>query len=270
VRGGVAVVLLALTCCTARELHLNDAKAIAQPVGLNPYLFQSGGLSVLGFEAAGPKNGILTVYIEGDGRAWNTPWSASTDPTPTDPIGLKLAAADPSRPLLYLARPCQYVPAVGCDDRLWTRARLSEEVVDVFQQVINQEMRRTGSQRLALIGYSGGGALATLLAERRRDVAWLVTVAGNLDLAEWTRVERVAPLSDSFDPADDAAAIGRIPQIHFAGEHDDVVPPAIVQSFLRRLPAVAPARMVIVPGYDHICCWAETWGRRLAELGLAR
>jgi pimeloyl-ACP methyl ester carboxylesterase len=265
-RGLAAVAILALTCCTGRELHLRDAEAIARSAGLTPYLFQAHGLSVLGFEAAGPKNGILTVYIEGDGRAWSNPWHASTDPTPTDPIGLKLAAADPSRPLLYLARPCQYEVATGCDNRLWTQARLSADVVDAFQQLLDDGLRRSSSNQLALIGYSGGGALATLLAERRRDVAWLVTVAANLDLAEWTRTERVEPLSESIDPAGEAAAIGQLPQVHFVGGRDDVVPPTVVQSFIRHLPSRAPVRVVMVPDYDHVCCWAETWPQQRARI----
>jgi pimeloyl-ACP methyl ester carboxylesterase len=269
VRRLIAALALALSCCTdAEELRLQDAEAIARSGGLAPRMLMADGLRILGFERPGPPNGILTVYIEGDGRAWLNPWRPSTDPTPADPVGLRLAAADPARPLLYLARPCQYVSVEGCDSRLWTSARLSPTVVDLFRHLIDEALQRSGNDRVGLIGYSGGGALAALIAERRRDVAWLVTVAADLDLGEWVRLQEIAPLSESLDPVRDAGAIGRLRQVHLVGSDDRVVPPAVAQSFVRRLPEGSPARIVVVPGFDHQCCWAAAWPRLLGELDL--
>jgi pimeloyl-ACP methyl ester carboxylesterase len=267
---GVALALTLAGCAAARDQHLGDAEAIADAGHLAPQLLRSGSMTILGFERAGPPGGLLTVYIEGDGRAWINPWQPSTDPTPSDAVGLRLAAGDPSRPLLYLARPCQFVTFAGCADRLWTSERMSPEIVSVYQQLLDDALNQTGSTKLALIGYSGGGALAALLAERRRDVAWLVTVAADLDLAEWTRLRKLAPLSGSLDPADDEAAIAGLPQVHFAGGDDDVVPPAVAQSFLRRLRGVGAARLVIVPHFDHGCCWVASWPQLMGELRLPR
>ena len=53
-----------------------------------------------------------------------------------------------------------------------------------------------------------------LLAARRSDVDKVVTVAANLDLAYWTRRDRLAPLVGSLDPAGVAGAMGTIPQVH--------------------------------------------------------
>jgi pimeloyl-ACP methyl ester carboxylesterase len=268
---GAAVVALALVgCAGARDHDLADARAIAAAGGLVPERLESRGMTVLGFERAGPPGGVLTIYIEGDGRAWLNPWQPSTDPTPTDPIALRLAVGDPSRPLLYLARPCQFETFAGCAQPLWTNGRLSPEVVAVYQQLLDGALHRTGSTRLALIGYSGGGALAALLAERRRDVAWLVTVAGDLDLAAWTRLRRLAPLSGSLDPADDVMAIEALPQVHFTGADDEVVPAAVAESFLRRFRAGNAARLIVVPHFDHGCCWAASWPQLLRELRLPR
>jgi pimeloyl-ACP methyl ester carboxylesterase len=267
----LAGLALALTCCTsARELHLNDAETIARAGDLNPRLLQADGLRILSFERSGPSDRTLTVYIEGDGRAWTNPWQPSTDPTPTDPIGLRLATADPARPLIYLSRPCQFEPSEGCDARLWTSARLSPDVVKIFQQLIDEALRRTNSKQVGLVGYSGGGALAALLAERRRDVVWLVTVAANLDLAEWVRLEDIAPLSGSLDPAASAPAIAQLPQVHFAGADDRVVPPAVAKAFVRRLGAANASRVMVEPGFDHACCWAAAWPQLLGQLGIGR
>lgn len=266
-----AALALTLACCSgAREFRLNEAAAIGRSGGLAPHLLRAHGLNILSFERPGREQATLTVYIEGDGRAWLNPWQPSTDPTPTDPVGLRLAAADPASPLLYLARPCQFAASDACDNRLWTGGRLSPEVVDTFQLLIDEAMRRTGSVRLGLVGYSGGGALAALLAERRRDVAWLVTVAANLDLAEWVRLESIEPLSGSLDPANSASAIARLPQVHFVGADDRVVPPAVAEAFVRHLGVTNASRVIVEPGFDHACCWAAAWPQLLGQLNLKR
>jgi pimeloyl-ACP methyl ester carboxylesterase len=271
VRWLAVAVILTLACCSgARQLHLDEATRIAAAGGLGPRLLQAGGLNILSFERPGRAKGTLTVYIEGDGRAWLNPWQPSTDPTPPDPIGLRLAAADPASPLIYLARPCQFVASDACDSRLWTGARLSPEIVDLFQRLIDDAMRRTNSARLGLVGYSGGGALAALLAERRSDVAWLVTVAANLDLAEWVRLESIEPLSGSLDPADSAATIARLPQVHLVGGADRVVPPAVADAFVRHLSNPNSARVIVEPAFDHTCCWTAAWPQLLGQLGLRR
>jgi len=263
---GIALALTLTGCGGVRDHQLSEAQAIAAVGGLAPQLLNARGMTVLGFERAGPPGGVLTVYIEGDGRAWLNPWQPSTNPTPTDPVGLRLAVTDPSRPLLYLARPCQFVTFPGCADRLWTNERLSPEIVAVYQQLLDDALQRTRSTKLALIGYSGGGALAALLAERRHDLVWLVTVAADLDLAAWTRLRKLAPLSGSLDPADDAAAIEKLPQVHFAGGDDDVVPSAVLQSFLQRFREGNAARLIVVPRFDHGCCWTASWPQLLGDL----
>ncbi len=263
----VLAAALLLACCSgSRDRLLQQAEDVARVGGLVGHRLDAGRFEVLGFERPGPEHGILVIYIEGDGRAWTNPWQPATDPTPTDPIGLRLAAADPARPLLYLARPCQFVVAAGCDARWWTGERLSAAVVEAFQQLIDDARWRTHSDRIGLVGYSGGGALAALIAERRHDVAWLITVAANLDLASWVRANDIDPLTGSLDPAAQAAALERVPQAHLVGADDRIVPPKVVESFLARLSSDAPARLIVVPGFDHGCCWAGAWPRLLAQL----
>ena len=262
---------LALACCSgARGFHLDEATAIAGSGGLSLHRLHAGDLDIVSFERLNPASATLTVYIEGDGRAWTNPWQPSTDPTPTDPIGLRLAVADRVSPLIYLARPCQFEISPACDNRLWTSARYSPEVVDAYQHLLDDALRRTGSKRLGLIGYSGGGALAALLAERRRDVAWLVTVAADLDLSEWARLNDLAPLSGSLDPADSAAVISGLPQVHLTGADDRTVPAAVTEAFVHRLTSVNRARVVVEAGFDHACCWAAAWPQLLGQLGVDR
>ena len=263
-----ALLLVVASCSASREVRLSEAEAIARRGALERHSWRESDLPVLGFERPGPEGRLMVVYIEGDGRAWINPWQPSSDPTPTDPIALRLAAVDPARPLIYLARPCQYVFVPSCHSRFWTSERLSAAVVAAFQQIIDDARQRTKSDRVALVGYSGGGALATLIAEQRADVAWLITVVANLDLAAWVRLSDIERMSGSLDPAMRAAAVKRLPQVHFTGANDRVVPPTVVYSFFARLSPGSAARIIVLPGFDHECCWAAAWPRLLELSGL--
>jgi dienelactone hydrolase len=205
---------------------------------------------------------VLTVYIEGDGLAYVTPGRRAMDPTPTDPLALRLALEHPGKgAVAWLARPCQYGPRTrNCQSDYWSIARYSPEVIDSTSAALDQlKADRNGTERLILVGYSGGGALAALLAERRHDVAALVTVAANLDLGSWVRSRGLTPLSRSLDPAKDAAKLSRLPQVHFVGANDRVVDEPIARAFVAHMPPDAPVTIAVISGQDHGCCWAKQW-----------
>jgi hypothetical protein len=52
---------------------------------------------------------IVNIYIESDGLSWISKSQISSNPTPINPISLKLMAKDKSKSKIYLARPCQYI-----------------------------------------------------------------------------------------------------------------------------------------------------------------
>jgi len=215
----------------------------------------------------GVRSAVLAVYIEGDGFAYAASGRRSMDPTPTDPLALRLALQHPgSGAVAWLARPCQYAPrSRNCRSDYWSIARFAPEVVESAGIALDRLKGDVGgADRLILVGYSGGGALAALLAQRRSDVAALVTVAANLDISAWIAAHRLTPLSRSIDPAANAAQLSRIPQVHFVGADDRVVGPEIARGFAARMVADAPVTIAIVPGQDHGCCWAARW-RALAS-----
>ncbi len=203
---------------------------------------------------------VLTVYIEGDGLAWRTSSQPSADPTPVKPLALHLALAQPKGNAAYLARPCQYLAdQPNCQRRYWTDARFAEEVITAMEQAVEQLKAQAKARQLVLVGYSGGAAVALLLAARRDDVGLVVTVAGNLDHAKWTAYHRVSPLRRSLNPLDQRAALSAVKQLHLVGEQDRIVPPALAQAYMLAFPGTAPQRLLSVPGYDHSCCWQQDW-----------
>lgn len=203
----------------------------------------------------------LVIYLEGDGFAWRTSRQPSDDPTPINPLALRLALAQPGGNAAYLARPCQYLGAdrAPCSQRYWTDARFAENLVASFDQAVSTLKTRAKADELVLVGYSGGAAMALLLAARRDDVSRVVTVAGNLDHRAWTTFHRVQPLSASLNPADFGPRLSHVEQIHLVGADDAVLPPPLAERFVREHPATPPAKTWVMPGYTHHCCWAENW-----------
>jgi pimeloyl-ACP methyl ester carboxylesterase len=207
----------------------------------------------------------LTIYLEGDGHAWQSSRSPSTDPSPIDPLALRLALAQPLGNAAYLARPCQYVLSItsSCASRYWMGARFAPEVIAGTSQAIDVLKTRFGADRLTLVGYSGGGAVAALLAQRRTDVERLVTVAGNVNPTAWTDFHHVTPLRESLDPMQARASLGQISQWHFVGSRDAVVPPKLITAFTAGMPK---AKTITLEGYSHTCCWADNWPRLWASI----
>jgi len=214
----------------------------------------------------------LVVYIEGDGRAFLTRDRASPDPTPLRPIGLRLALADPAPDILYLARPCQYSKLASkppCNPRYWTTARLAPEVIAALSSAIDRTKKKLNAKFIELVGYSGGGAAAALVAARRPDVHRLVTVAANLDTDLWTRRLKVTAMKESLNPAEAARSIRHIPQMHLAGSDDDIVPASIGHSFLEAAKLPAGSHYRVIEGYSHTCCWHQGWRDRIGRIRAA-
>ena len=212
----------------------------------------------------------LTVFIEGDGASWPRPALPPADPSPGNPLALLLAVAQanlpaqPGEAVAYLGRPCQYVDASDlskCPVAWWTLGRFGAAPVNLMNARLDELRARAPNAALRLVGYSGGGAVAALLAARRSDVTCLVTVAAPLDTDAWTRTKNVSPLIESLNPLDVSASLRQIPMTHFSGDRDDVVPLSVNQQFLNR--ALTSAK--IKAGFSHDLPWLKAWPALVAE-----
>jgi hypothetical protein len=252
--------------------RLSAADTIAQEAGFHRSRVQTTPFLLTAYSKMQNPGQPLHTYIEGDGYAWVTRNRVSGDPTPRRPVALELAVKDRSPNVVYLARPCQYTPKemnpVCEDEAYWTDKRFSKEVIDSMNQVIDKFAKDAQSPGIHLIGYSGGGAVAVLMAARRQDVKSLRTVAGNLDpngLNEYHEVSALA--EDSLDPMELAGKLSSIPQYHFVGEEDSVVPALIAENFLKKTGPSVCVHIKRVNGTDHVNGWAEAWPQ-LLELPL--
>jgi len=202
--------------------------------------------------------GTLHVYLEGDGSPWRHRTLIMADPTPRQPLMLRLMGED-RRAAVYIGRPCYNGTSTqpGCDNRLWTSDRYSPTVIASMSGVMRREMSRRGATRVRLFGHSGGGALALLIAEGFEQITRdVVTVAGNLDTEAWTRHHRYTPLHGSLNPAARTPLPQAVRQWHLLGQRDAVIPPMLVADFLEAQPG---AVVRVFPGYSHGCCWQRSW-----------
>lgn len=209
----------------------------------------------------------LYVFIEGDGSPWNRSGTrVSASPTPRHPLALRLALQTP-HPVLYLGRPCYFNAGTdpACSPVLWTSERYSATVVESMAAVVNRYSAQMAASYVVLIGYSGGGTLAALMAPRVAARTALVTIAGNLDTDAWTRSHRYSPLTGSLNPADQALP-ERPHAWYWIGDRDRVVPAAVAARYLDGVPVDHVWHFAT---FDHVCCWEQHWPELLARLDAA-
>ncbi|UNY90112.1 alpha/beta hydrolase [Pseudomonas sp. M1] len=200
----------------------------------------------------------LRVYLEGDGHAWATATQPSLDPSPHNLLVARLAVDDPS-PNAYLARPCQFVMAPACEPTLWTNRRFSQEVVTRLSQALDQMKQQYDNREFELVGYSGGAALALLLAAQRDDVTLVQTLAGNLSPRLWAQMKGLSPLRGSLDPLDYRDRLASIPQRHLVGQQDTVIPSRLVDRYQRAIGSPSHIECIQIPGASHNAGWEIAW-----------
>lgn len=201
------------------------------------------------------KNLPLKVYIEGDGFAWIDRHTLSSNPTPVNPVALKLATMDTYENIAYIARPCQYITNKNCTKEYWSHKRFSKEVIQSINQAVSILKKQTKSNQIKLVGFSGGGAIAALLAAKRDDVKDIVTIAGNLNHELLNKHHNTSPMSGSLNPVDIASSISHIKQIHYIGGKDTIIPRKIAYSFKEASINFTNIQIIDIPNATHLNGW---------------
>jgi hypothetical protein len=254
-------------CATLQPRY--HVEQIARNAGLQKSAISAGGFVLTAYSRLGDLDQPVNIYIEGDGLAWLSRYQLSDDPTPRTATGLALASLDPAKNVVYLARPCQFndFDLTRCDSAYWSNKRFSEEVIDAMDQAVSAFMRKTHDQKINLIGYSGGAAVAALLAARRHDVVSLRTVAGNLDHNFVNQYHVVDALPESLNAIDIAEKIKALPQLHFVGTSDKVIPEQVALRFIARLQTQTgprPCAGLIMVEAGHQEHWVQQWPQLLS------
>lgn len=183
----------------------------------------------------GAADAPISIYIEGDGRAFAPTGGVSDNPTPANPVGLELALADAGGgPVLYVARPCQFVEIKTqrvCSKRaIFTDLRWSEQVVEAYRVALQPYIEQ--GQGIRLVGYSGGAYIALAVAGRlpHGAVREIATYAGNLNPHAVHRMHGIKVL-EGVVPLD-YGVLAAISQTHYVGSKDRVIKPAVREAYV--------------------------------------
>jgi len=256
---------LCVTVLTACQLTMLERyQLVEQPASEKGFLGQivsTDAFNIMTWSRLSDPIQKLIIYIEGDGLAWKSRTQVSDDPTPINPLAFKLAQADPRNNVVYIARPCQFTMSQGfgqnCHQKYWSSHRFSKSVVQSMDEAISYWKGKTGAKSIELVGFSGGAAIAVLLAERRNDISLIRTVAGNLDHQRLHTHHHVTQLSGSLNPQN--VDLGTLPHIHYIGGKDKTIPPFIAQGFVEGQSCTSCGKIITLKNATHHQGWVENW-----------
>jgi len=240
---------LGLGACAVNEVLREEvASRLASPAWMIKRPVNAGPFILTAFERMHERGQSATLYIEGNGEADFLKDGILFNPTPQNPVALHLASMDKADNLAYLARPCQYSglqdSEATCDNTYWGDAQFNAETLSAYNTALDGIKARYGVRSFHLVGYDGGATLAALLAAQRKDVHTLRTVAGRFDL-------------DALGPR--LASLRGVPQHHFIGGQDKIVPPAELDSYLQALGNSKCVDHTLIQEAEHEKGWVNKW-----------
>lgn len=258
----VSCFCLVSSCSSVRDIVPVDQELLAKHYGFEKVVIKGGDFFITTFQKVTNRSLPYVFYLEGDGAAFNGKYQISKNPTPRKQMLMHLASLDPRPNVVYVARPCQYTdmelnPTCKHDPSFWTNKRLSEEVIISMNHVINKV--NTNNNKFSLVGFSGGGAVAVLVAARNDKVKDIITVAGNLDIKAFVEYHNVSPMVGSMNPIEVATMINHLPQIHLSGGKDKIVSPIIGDKFVQASGNGKCVHHKIIEDASHNKGWDVVW-----------
>jgi hypothetical protein len=255
----IFVVIFVVSCARNYQEIADITTEIGARQGLTKKIYHSKNFEVFTLQKITNPKKNLRIYFEGDGRAFIDRNTISSNPTPTSFFLINLIAVDDSPNIIYIARPCQFVEDKKCEEKYWSNARFSQEILYAIDEVV----KNFPQFKLELVGYSGGGEVAKYIAAKNKNVVNIRTIAGNIDHKKFTEFHKVSALDESLGDEKLLFILENIPQIHFVGVDDEVVPAIIAQSYLRKLSKKSCVKIIEVKDANHQEGWQLKWGELL-------
>ena len=203
-------------------------------------------------------NNSVVVYIEGDGLAWIDRFTPSSDPTPINPLGFKLASlSDSSSDVVYLARPCQYVKTEACNREIWTKLQYSKLILSTYENILKELSYQYSD--IHLVGYSGGAVITMYLGSLKdSNIKSIRTIAGNIDPNEFTRLLNLTPFKTTVDLSDLYKNIKTVSQTHYYGINDKVIPQELHKNYQKKNLDNSCVKVSAIKA-SHNEGWEEFW-----------
>ena len=132
-------------------------------------------------------------------------------------------------------------------------------MIEAYQLALDEIKARYDITEFNVIGFSGGAAIAAILAAEREDVVSLRTVAGNLDHRAHSAHHEVSYMDESLDAPLYADKLVSIPQYHFIGDQDEIVPESVLHSYMQALGSDRCAQYKVVNNASHNEGWVNKW-----------
>lgn len=252
--------ILLFSCFLIACRHTPKADDLALGSGFKKQLVHTEDFAITTYQKILTNNKDYVFYIEGDGRVLLKESFISTDPTPRQNTLFSLACLDKRPNVVYISRPCQHTPKElnpKCyNNKYWTGARYSKEIVDSMRSAINQI---ANNNNYSLVGYSGGGTIAMLVSISNPRVKDITTIAGNLDIYEFQKYHQVNyTMSESLNPIDYINFTKHIKQLHLSGAKDKIVPTLIAKKFTEASDSDV-VNLKIIPNASHQNGWQKIW-----------
>jgi len=121
--------------------------------------------------------------------------------------------------------------------------------VSSLVQLVN---RHVTNDDIILVGHSGGGTLAMLMAEKLDRVSTVITLAANLQVHRWADFHQYSRLQGSLNPNQRAPLPESVRQVHFYSPYDSVIKAEWIQAFSAKQQNVT---LVELPVQGHDQAW---------------
>lgn len=201
---------------------------------------KSGGYEIATWQKITNSTDEIHIYIEGDGRSFDSRGRPNYDPTPRGTFLRNIATSDNAANVVYMARPCQFIMSDSCTKSDWTDGRFSQKIIDSMSGAVKGI---ANGRPIIFIGYSGGAMISGLIIENTPELNvknW-ITIAGVLNHADWTEYFGDTPLSHSLDMDD----LPQVKQLHYIAEKDEVVPLELTKKW------VGEENVIIIKNATH-------------------